>query len=190
MRVVFVPSAPLLLLDAGPPELRSALAAGLAALEGDVVAVGAAPAPGWWEGTVDPTRYGVPGDPAPDPLPLALAVGRHLAPGAQLWGVPSEELPPASSYLVVGDGTAKRTLKAPGHLDERAEGFDAAVVAALAAGDPAALGALDPVLAGDLWVAGLAAWAAAATLAGPWTADVLYADAPYGVGYAVAVWSR
>ena len=80
--------------------------------------------------------------------------------------------------------------KAVGHLDERAEGFDATVVAAIAAGDPAALGALDPHLAGDLWVAGLAAWGAAATLPGPWRAEVLFADAPYGVGYVVATWTR
>ena len=190
MTVVFVPSAPLLLLDAGPPELRSALATALSRLDGDTVVVGAAPAPGWWTGTVDLTPYGVPGEPAPDPLPLALAVGAHLAPGARLWGVPSGELPASPSYLVVGDGTAKRTLKAPGHLDERAAGFDEAVVAALAAGDPDALGALDTGLAAELWVAGLAAWNAAATLAGPWQAEVLYADAPYGVGYAVATWTR
>jgi hypothetical protein len=190
VNVVFVPSAPLLLLDAGTPDLRTALATALAQLGDDTVVVGAAPAPGWWTGSVDLTPYGVPGEPAADPLPLALAVGAHLAPHARLWGVPTEELPAASSYLVVGDGTAKRTLKAPGHLDDRAEGFDAAVVAALAAGDPAALGALDAHLAAELWVAGLAAWGAAASLSGPWQAEVLYADAPYGVGYVVATWTR
>jgi hypothetical protein len=190
VRVVFVPSAPLLLLDGGPADLRAALASAVAQLSGDVVVVGAAPAPGWWTGSVDLTPYGVPGEPAADPLPHALAVGAHLAPGARLWGVPSGDLPPASSYLVVGDGTAKRTPKAPGHLDERAEGFDATVVAALAAGDPAALGDLDTHLAAELWVGGLAAWSAAASLPGPWDAEVLYADAPYGVGYAVATWSR
>ena len=31
----------------------------------------------------------------------------------------------APSYLVVGNGSARRTEKAPGHLDERAEAFDA-----------------------------------------------------------------
>jgi hypothetical protein len=36
-----------------------------------------------------------------------------------------------ASYLVVGNGSAKRTEKAPGHLDERAEAFDEAVRAAL-----------------------------------------------------------
>ena len=190
MTVVFVPSAPLLLLDAGPPELRTALASALARLPGEVVVVGAAPTPGWWTGSVDLTPYGVRGTPTADPLPLALAVGAHLVPGARLWGAPSGPLPESPSYLVVGDGTAKRTLKAPGHLDERAAGFDAALVEALAAGDPAALEALDPDLAEQLWVQGMPALRSLAGLGGRWQAEVTYADAPYGVGYAVAVWRR
>jgi hypothetical protein len=64
------------------------------------------------------------------------------------------------------------------------------VVAALAAGDPVRLAALAPGLAAELWVQGLPAWQAAATLAGPWRAEVRYADAPYGVGYVVATWQR
>ena len=191
-RVAFVPSAPLLLLDAAPPELRAAVEQAVGALEGEVVVLGAAPSPGWWTGSVDLTPYGVRGTPAPDPLPLALAVGAHLLGDRphRLWGVPSGPLPESPSYLVVGDGTAKRTLKAPGHLDERAEAFDAEIAAALAAGDPDRLGALDEGLAGELWVQGLAAWHAAAALAGPWRAELLYADAPYGVGYVVASWQR
>jgi hypothetical protein len=190
VKVAFVPSAPFLLLDAGPPDLRDAIAQAVAALEGTVVVVGAAPTPGWWTGSVDLTPYGVPGVPADDPLPLALAVGAHLLPGARLWGVPSGPLPEADCYLVVADGTAKRTLKAPGHLDERAEAFDAAVVEAIGKGDPAALAALDQGLADELWAAGLPAWSALAGLVGPWTARLLYADAPYGVGYVVATWAR
>ncbi|UMG91169.1 hypothetical protein [Nocardioides sp. TF02-7] len=56
-----------------------------------------------------------------------------------------------TGVLVVGNGSAKRTEKAPGHLDERAEAFDAAVGAALLAPDPAALAALDERLAAELW---------------------------------------
>lgn len=190
VRVVFVPSAPFLLLDAGPADLRAAIGAALTTLDGDVVVVGASPTPGWVEGTVDLTPYGVPGTPATDPLPLALAVGARLLGerSYRLWGVPSGPLPDAAAFLVVGDGTAKRTLKAPGHLDDRAEAFDAAVVDALRSGDAAALGALDPGLAAELWVGGLAAWSAVAALTGPWRAELLYADAPHGVGYAVATW--
>jgi len=187
-----VPSAPLLLLDAGPPDLCAAIGAAVASLEGEVVVVGAAPRPGWWTGSVDLTPYGVPGLPARDPLPLALAVGSHLLGDRphQLWGVPSGPLPEAEALLVVADGTARRTLKAPGHLDERAEAFDAAVVEALAAGSPERLAALDPALAAELWVQGLPAWQEVATLPGPWAGAVTYADAPYGVGYVVATWHR
>jgi hypothetical protein len=190
--VVFVPSAPFLLLDDAPPGLRDAIHDALAVLTGDVVVVGAAPTPGWVEGTVDVTPYGVLGVPASDPLPLALAVGRHLLGqrAHRLWGVPSGPLPVADAYVVVADGTAMRTPKAPGNVDERAEAFDAAVVAALADGDPAALGRLDGELAAELWVAGLSAWRAVAGLPGPWRAHVHFADAPYGVGYVVATWTR
>jgi hypothetical protein len=191
-RVAFVPSAPLLLLGGAPPDLSAAIDKAFAHLDGEVVVVGAAPSPGWWQGTVDLTPYGGRGTPAVDPLPLPLAVGAALLGDRphRLWGVPSGELPEAPSYLVVADGTAKRTLKAPGHLDERAEGFDAAIEQALAAGDPEGLLALDEQLAAALWVQGLPALRAAAGLAGPWQAEVLYAGAPFGVGYVVATWVR
>ncbi|MCL9798409.1 hypothetical protein MXD58_029670, partial [Frankia sp. AgKG'84/4] len=67
--------------------------------------------------------------------------------------------------------------------------------------DPAGLLALDPTLATDLLAAGRASWQVlagallAATRAGrqqpaaAWTSDLLYDDAPYGVGYLVAVWT-
>ncbi|MBB3042205.1 hypothetical protein [Nocardioides soli] len=50
-------------------------------------------------------------------------------------GAPATSLEPttrATSYLVVGNGSACRSEKAPGHLDERAHDFDAALGAALA----------------------------------------------------------
>jgi len=56
---------------------------------------------------------------------------------------------------VVADGSARRTEKAPGHLDDRAEGFDAQVEKALAAGDPELLKALDVNLAEALLVGGM-----------------------------------
>lgn len=94
------------------------------------------------------------------------------------------------ALLVMGDGTACRTEKAPGYLDARAEPYDAAVARALADADVLALAALDPELSDELWVAGRAAWqvlagaADGAGLAGRLTYD----EAPYGVGYFVAVW--
>jgi len=97
----------------------------------------------------------------------------------------------ATALLVMGDGTARRSIKGPGYLDPRAEAFDADVVTALGAGDVATLAALDEELAADLMVAGIGAWkAAAAILAaeGPWQSRVLFADAPLGVMYVVASW--
>ncbi|WP_370415218.1 class III extradiol dioxygenase subunit B-like domain-containing protein [Streptomyces fradiae] len=117
-----------------------------------------------------------------EPLEAArcAATGREIAASAE-----------RVALLVMGDGSACRTLKAPGYLDERAEPFDAAVGRALGAADPAALLALDAELAYELKAAGRAPWqvlagaAQGAGLAG----RLLYEDAPYGVGYFVAAWS-
>jgi hypothetical protein len=98
------------------------------------------------------------------------------------------------ALIVVGDGSARRTEKAPGYLDERAAEFDETVAAALARGDATVL--LRHVLADEggeeLLVSGLAAWDAACSVVEGyhWDAELLYADAPYGVGYVVAVWTR
>jgi hypothetical protein len=92
--------------------------------------------------------------------------------------------------LAMGDGSARRTLKAPGYLDEAAAPFDAAVAAALAAGDPGALAALDPAEGARLLADGVPTWrAVGAALAGHrMAATVRYDDAPFGVGYLVADW--
>ncbi|WP_327304213.1 class III extradiol dioxygenase subunit B-like domain-containing protein [Streptomyces sp. NBC_01298] len=95
------------------------------------------------------------------------------------------------ALLVMGDGSARRTLKAPGYLDERAAGFDAEAARALGAADLPALAALDAGLAAELQAAGRAPWqvlAGAAEGAGL-EGRLLYEDAPYGVGYFVAAWS-
>lgn len=102
---------------------------------------------------------------------------------------------PDAAWLVLGDGTTRRTLRAPGAFDPRAEPFDASVEAALASGDPRAVLALDVALAAALGAAGRSAWQ---VLAGAWevladgrpaSARIDYADAPFGVGYLVARWS-
>lgn len=98
---------------------------------------------------------------------------------------------PRVALLVMGDASACRTLKAPGYLDERAEGFDAEVARALGAADVEALKVLDVSLACELKAAGRAPWqvlAGAAEGAGLGGA-LLHDDAPYGVGYLVAAWS-
>jgi hypothetical protein len=96
------------------------------------------------------------------------------------------------ALLVVGDGAAKHTEKAPGYLDERAGPFDDAVAAALAPADPGALAAIDPALAADLWASGRAPWQvlAGATDGGAWKGELLHSSRPFGVGYHVAVWQR
>jgi hypothetical protein len=95
------------------------------------------------------------------------------------------------ALVVMGDGTARRSRAAPGYWDERAEGFDTAVLAALAAGDSAALAALDLELAAELLCAGAPAWVAAGGLlsGARMNAEVRYEEVPFGVQYLVASWS-
>ncbi|MFD7962787.1 class III extradiol dioxygenase subunit B-like domain-containing protein [Streptomyces zaomyceticus] len=95
------------------------------------------------------------------------------------------------ALLVMGDGSACRTVKAPGYLDERAAGFDADAARALGTADTAALLALEPELAYELKVAGRAPWQVLAGAAEGAGLDgrLLFEDAPYGVGYFVAAWS-
>jgi hypothetical protein len=96
--------------------------------------------------------------------------------------------------LVMGDGSAARTPKSPVTYDPQAEAYDAGLAAALAAGSARELAALDPGQADQLGVSGRAAWqsAASAVLAAGWgsglAAQLLNAQAPYGVGYFVATW--
>lgn len=96
------------------------------------------------------------------------------------------------SLLVLGDGAATHTLRAPGYLDSRAKRLDETVAAALAAANPAALLDLDATLASELLVAGREAWqvaaAAAQALARTYRGELLYSAAPYGVAYHVALW--
>ncbi len=95
----------------------------------------------------------------------------------------------ATGVLVVGNGSAKRTLKAPGHFDERAEAFDEALRAALLAPDPAALAAIDPTLAEDLW-ADVDGIRALGRLLDERALPTVHCDAaPFGVQYWVLTWT-
>lgn len=201
----FVPSAPLLLdaLGGGPDDLRSACLQAISVLDGAgrVVVVGDADQAGWLTGSIDATPYGAPGPPAERPLPLAHAVGATLLGNraCRHVGVDVPDLDEPVAFLVVGDGSARRTEKAPGHLDRRAEDFDRGIEKALGTADLEALLDLDAVLAGELLVGGAGAWRAAATAARQqvrpdgtaprgWDGRLHYAAAPYGVGYFVASW--
>jgi len=146
-------------------------------------------------------------------LPLSLAIGvwllgRHgLAESPAAGQVVAADTPPAEcarlgatyaaearrvALLVLGDGTACRSPKAPGYLDPRAEPYDATAARALAQADAAAVLALDPGLAQELRCAGRAPWQvlAGAVIADGrrWHGRLYYDDAPYGVAYFVATW--
>jgi hypothetical protein len=98
----------------------------------------------------------------------------------------------ATAMLAMGDGSARRSTAAPGYLDERAVPFDTAVEDAVRAGDLAALAGVDPALARDLMATGRPAWQVLAGALGPAqrpATDILYADAPFGVAYLVAVFT-
>ncbi|GGX59720.1 class III extradiol dioxygenase subunit B-like domain-containing protein [Streptomyces hiroshimensis] len=115
-----------------------------------------------------------------------LEAGRCLEAGRELAGADGR-----TALLVMGDGSACRTLKAPGYLDERAADFDAEAARALGAADTTALAALDGGLARELKAAGRAPWqvlAGAGEGAGL-KGQLLYDEAPYGVGYFVVAWS-
>lgn len=96
------------------------------------------------------------------------------------------------ALLVLGDGSARRGEKAPGHLDGRAVAFDDEVGRALAEGDAAALTRVDPLLADQLLARGRASFAVLGAIVSRQAvqprASVLYRDAPYGVMYTVALW--
>lgn len=124
-------------------------------------------------------------DAAPD---ACLRLGRELA------GAASEP----TAFLVMGDGSACLTERAPGYRDPRAEPYDTAVAKALAQADTAALADLDPAVSREIQAAGRAPWQvlAGAATAPPgdrpgaaFDAELLAYEAPYGVGYFVASWN-
>jgi hypothetical protein len=139
-------------------------------------------------------------------LPLSLTVGRWLlgaapdrfqaiaqdAPAAECLAL-GERLAAGrrTALLVMADGSAKLSEKAPGYLDPAAPPYQERWSKALAEADAAALAALDPAEAEALWAGGraalqvLAGAAGGAALAGRPLAEL----APYGVGYSVAVWT-
>lgn len=94
------------------------------------------------------------------------------------------------AVLVMTDGTTKRTLRAPGFLDERAEPYDALVEDALRQGDAAGLAGLDVALGGELGAAGVTVLVDLGTVTQGRSVDPVlhHASAPLGVGYWVATW--
>jgi hypothetical protein len=204
--------------DPAAAELREACSvavAMLAASAPDVIeVVGAADRTETWPADVRLDISGYGGPPAPKvarPAPLAVGMGallldevgyrgprllRSVGPDEPLstYGEVAAEIDAAATrvgLLVMADGTARRTLKAPGYLDERAAPFDAEIQRAVSTGDLAALQALDRTLARELMATG---WPALQVLGAAFggrrvSTKILYADAPFGVGYLVAALS-
>ena len=196
--------------------LRNACAAAVAALleaaPGVVVVVGGGAVPGQRFGPGDGGTlrdYGVdlevpfdgPSRPGGRRLPLAHAMGAWLLDQASFAGTrvgvgPGDlacllrDLPDPVGVLAMGDGSARRTVKAPGYLDPAAEPFDARVATALATGDAAALAALEPAEGERLLAAGVPTWRAVGTVftGRQVTARLRHDAAPFGVGYPVADW--
>ncbi len=102
------------------------------------------------------------------------------------------DLAPRVSLLVMGDGSARRSAKAPGYVDGRATEFDRTVASALGSADPATLAGLSAGVGADLMAAGTAPWRllGRAGAGQAWQGQLLVECAPYGVGYFVASWRR
>ena len=190
-----------------------AVAAMLAVLPEVVVVVGAGAVEGVRFGAGDAgclARFGVPLEvpfegrsrPGGRRLPLAHTVGAWLLQeagyaGTRVGVAPAElaellsVLPGTVGVLAVADGSARRSVKAPGYLDDAAEPYDATVAAALRRGDAAVLADLDEVEGERLLAGGVPTWRAlGAALAGrAITAHLHYDDAPFGVGYLAADWA-
>jgi hypothetical protein len=192
--------------------------ADLLVVVGDAATVGPFPSGAWgslapYAPPLQPRSCNGGSDSNPPSLPLSLTIAcwlldRQEAPPADplLFGVSADadaarcsslgaalaDRAPRVAMLVMGDASARRSLKGPGYLDERAAPYDEAVARALAGADTAALLALDPVLSAELLVAGRAAWQvlAGSAAGGSWSAEVTFDEAPYGVTYLVATWTR
>jgi hypothetical protein len=140
------------------------------------------------------------------PLPLGLGArlldeagyrGRRLLQSVHT-GEPAEaclrlgarlrELSDRVGMLVMADGSACRSLRAPGYLDPRAEAFDAVIEAAVRGGDLSPLRAMDQDLARELLAAGRPGWQvlAGAMPGGAHGTEILYNADPFGVFYLVA----
>ena len=119
----------------------------------------------------------------PDVTVLADAQGAQVA-GHLLEATTRSGAEP--SYLVVGNGSARRTEKAPGHLDDRATAYDEELRAALTASSDAKWPDIElgkGLLASLDGIARLAELLPAGT-----PAQVDYDDDPFGVQYWVMRW--
>ena len=129
-----------------------------------------------------------------DPQGMRVAEALGVSPGlddARRQGSSLLDQRRVGSVLVVGNGSARRSEQAPGHLDERAAAFDSELEKALRSGDVGALRSLDRGLATELMVGNPDGLAGLGDLIVPGVgAEVDYADDPFGVQYWVMRWSN
>ena len=143
------------------------------------------------------------------PLPLPLGLGTRLLDeagyrGTRLLQAVSQDEPGAAclrlgaglrglggrvGLLVMADGSACRSLRAPGYLDPRAAPFDAALERAVRSGELGSLRAMDRGLARELLATARSGWQVlAGAMPGRAAATaILYAGDPFGVFY-LAAW--
>lgn len=215
VHVASCPHPPLLLpgVTGGPvPEvdkLRAACAVvveRLVAAEPDViVAVGSGTHTRRWSRQAPSPSFGSCGEPVGDVLPLSLAVARELltsVPQVELHGVGEAEdcgaygrrlaaRPERLGLLVMADGSARRSPKAPGYFDDRALNVDQEIEDTLRTADFDRLLQLRPEVARDLLIGGRASWQ---VLAGACEslavrAECHYSDDPFGVWYPIFDWT-
>ena len=129
-------------------------------------------------------------------LPLSHTIGAWLLDQAGWNGPRTYTTTPVPTddrvaLLVMAGGSARRSLKAPGYLDERAEAHDAAIGAALGSGDADTLASLDVHLGYELLAPGARALVVLGemTKGADVTARLRWNGAPFGVGYWVADWT-
>jgi hypothetical protein len=142
------------------------------------------------------------------PLPLPLGLGARLLDGSgytgprRLQSMHSGEptaaclrvgaglrgLSDRVGLLVMADGSACRSLRAPGYLDPRAAPFDAAIAEAVRSGDLGSLRTMDHGLARELLAGARPVWhvLAGAMPGGAPSTEILYEADPFGVFYLVA----
>ncbi|MFC7644120.1 hypothetical protein ACFQX6_27815 [Streptosporangium lutulentum] len=195
-------------------DLRAACASAVSALrdaEPDViVVVGGADRAGAYgadaAGTLAPWGVDVRTGEGEPVLPLSLSIGRWLLErtnlaAAEFHAIPFDatsqncaalggrlaDLAGRVAMLVMADGSARLTEKSPGFLDPRARPLNEAAVKALARGEVLEF---DPAEAAELWFAGRAALEVLAGTGGSLNGEVLYDDAPYGVGYFAVRWTE
>ncbi|MFI7706976.1 hypothetical protein [Nonomuraea sp. NPDC049480] len=208
------PHTPLIVTEL--PDLRSACQTAIAGLLASgpdaLIVVGGAESTATYggdaAGTLRPWGMDVTAGLGEPVLPLSLTVGRRLlgdrVPDAlqsvafdatpdecRSVGVKLAEAGERVALLVMADGSACLTPRAPGRYDAAAQPYDDLIAHALAAADTAALAGLGPAEADRLWAGGRAALQVLAGAAGTgaYQGRLLMRAAPYGVGYFAGLWT-